>query len=268
MDAVGSTGLLVAAIRAEESQRPDRLFSDPYADILARETGRAALRRYRAASGSALPIIEVRTRWYDDALQRELESGIGQCVILAAGMDTRAFRLGWPAGARVFEVDRPAIIAAKESLLIDAAPRCVRVTIGTDLEEDWGARLQAREFDPAAPTVWLVEGVLQYLEQGLVRKIFERIEALSATRSVCLYDIVGKLLLDSPAMAATLQMMRDFGAPWIFGTDTPAALQPGWDACVEDIAEVGNRLGRWPFPAAPRDALGVPRGYFVTARRL
>ncbi len=215
MDAVGSTGLLVAAIRAEESGRSDRLFSDPFADALAGAAGQAALRRYRTASGAAVPIIEVRTRWYDDALHSVLGSGIAQCVIVAAGMDTRAFRLAWPQGARVFEVDRPQVIAWKESALAGATTRAsTRVTIGADLSEDWGERL-----------------------------------------------------LNSPPMASTLQMMREFGAPWIFGTDTPEMLLPNWAVHTDDIAEVGNRLGRWPFTAAPRNMPDVPRGYLVTATR-
>src|SRR5690348_16297583 len=103
MDPVALTGLLVAALRAEEAQRPDRLFDDPFAAALTGDEGRALLQRYRdSAAMGTVPIIEVRTRWYDDALGRAFASGFEQYVMLAAGMDARAYRLSWPAGARLF----------------------------------------------------------------------------------------------------------------------------------------------------------------------
>jgi hypothetical protein len=84
---------------------------------------------------------------------------------------------------------------------------------------------------------------------------------------VALYDVVGQSLLDSPVIASTLEMMRELGAPWIFGSDDPGALLPGWQRQVTEPAIVGNALKRWPFPAAPPGVPGVPRGYLIEANK-
>ncbi len=266
MNPVAVTGLLVAAIRAEESKRSDRLFEDPFADDLAGDAGRAALARFRAAGG-AVPIIEVRTRWFDEAFARAWEAGVRQFVLLAAGMDARAYRLAWPPGTRVFELDQPDVLAAKARALGDVAPRCERAAVGTDLAGDWAKELVASGFEPDAPTGWLVEGVLQYLGRPAVERLFAQLDALSRRGSVALYDVVGQVLLDAPFVAPMLAMMRDHGAPWIFGTDDPGALLGGWDAVVVDPAVPGNAWRRWPFPAPPAEARGVPRGYLVEATK-
>ena len=113
-EAVAGTGLLVAAIRAMESTREDRLFTDPYADKLAGDTGRALLAAAIAETGERSMVqIVVRTRFLDDALLRAVRVA-DQVVILAAGMDARAYRLAWPDGAAVYELDQPAVIAAKD----------------------------------------------------------------------------------------------------------------------------------------------------------
>jgi methyltransferase (TIGR00027 family) len=266
MNPVAITGLLVAAIRAEETKREDRLFEDPFAEALAGPEGRAALARHRAV-GPSIPIIEVRTRWYDEALARAAAGGVRQFVILAAGMDARAYRLSWPAGTRVFEVDQPDVIAEKARALSHATAKCERVAIGSNLAEDWPQRLTAQGFDRNARTAWLVEGLLQYLERAGVEALFARIDALSAPKSVALYDVVGQSLLDAPQLAPMLQAMQELGAPWRFGSDDPAALLGTWEAAVTEPAVVGNAWKRWPFPAAPPEARGVPRGYLVEATK-
>src|SRR5262245_16175119 len=140
-EAVASTGLLVAAIRARESAGDDPLFSDPYADKLAGETGRALLAAAIAETGERSTVqIVVRTRFLDDALLGAVRMA-DQVVILAAGMDARAYRLAWPDGTTVYELDQPAVIAAKADLLADDQPRCRRVAIGVDLADDWPAAL-------------------------------------------------------------------------------------------------------------------------------
>ncbi|XXT24007.1 SAM-dependent methyltransferase [Sorangium sp. So ce429] len=266
MNPVAITALLVAAIRAEESKRSDRLFDDPFAHALAGDAGHAALRAYRAAVGPSIPIIEVRTRWFDEALARAAATGIAQVVLLAAGMDARAYRLAWPAGTRVFEVDQPEVIAHKARVLGARAPASERVAIAADLATDWPTALRAARFDPAARTVWVVEGLLQYLDARSVETLMARVDSLSAPRSILLYDVVGRSLLESPALAAALRMMAELGAPWTYGSDDPAALVAahGWEAAVIDPGEVGARWGRWPFPPAPP---GAPRGHLVEASK-
>lgn len=270
MNPVAITGLLVAAIRAEESQRSDRLFEDPFAAALAGEAGRDVLARYRAASGRpSMPIIEVRTRYYDEGVARALQAGLRQFVILAAGMDARAYRLAWPEGTHVFEVDQPDVIAHKAAVLRSSKPACVRVAIGQNLANDWLASLVAEGFDPQVPTAWLVEGLLQYLDAQAVETLFARIDSLAARRSILLYDVVGQSLLKAPPLAPTLRMMAELGAPWIFGTDDPQALvaSRGWDTRVIGPDAFGARWGRWPFPPAPPGVPGIPRGYFVEATK-
>jgi methyltransferase (TIGR00027 family) len=266
MNAVATTGLLVAALRAEESKRKDRLFEDPFADTLAGEDGRRALARYRSVGGT-IPIIEVRTRWYDEALSRAWQAGIRQFVILAAGMDARAYRLDWPTGTRVFELDQPTVLQAKASALTAATPRCSRVAVETDLAGPWSDALVASGFARDTPTAWLVEGLLQYLERAAVERLFAQLDALSAPGSIALYDMVGQSLLDSPFLAPVLAMMRELGAPWIFGSDEPESFLRGFDSVAIDPAIPGNAWSRWPFPAPPPEARGVPRGYLVDATK-
>jgi len=268
MNPVAITGLLVAAIRAEETRRADRLFEDPFADALAGEAGRAELAKYRgAAPAPSVPIIEVRTRWYDDAIGRALRSGLRQIVILAAGMDSRSYRLSFPEATRVFELDQPAVIEHKRAALAGAVPRCERVALACDLAQDWVGPLERAGFKRDVPSLWLVEGLLQYLEAISVTSILSRVDALSRSGSVVLYDVIGESMLRSPVLASTLQMMRELGAPWIFGSDDPAALLPSWRARVTEPAIVGNELKRWPFPVAPPGVPGVPRGYFIEATK-
>ena len=267
--AVADTGVLVAAIRAEETRRPDRLFDDPFAERLAGESGRRMLAEAVATSGdkSTLQIV-VRTRFWDEALLNAVPP-VSQVVIVAAGLDARAYRLPWPDGTTVFELDQPAVIAAKAAALAGDEPRCLRVAIGVDLTTDWTDTLRSNGFDPKWPAVWLMEGLLQYLDEGAVHTLFERVDALSAPGSVLLYDIVGKTLLDSVMLAPVLEQMSRNGAPWLFGTDTPEQLceQLGWSAVVTDVATPGNEWNRWFAPAVPLDVPGVPRGYFVTATK-
>lgn len=105
---LGSTARRTAAVRAKESTRKDRLFNDPWAAALAGEEGAGWLKN--RSEDSVVPIV-LRTRFFDDFLQRiTLQSGIRQVVLMAAGMDTRAFRLGWPEQTRVFELDQSSVL--------------------------------------------------------------------------------------------------------------------------------------------------------------
>ncbi|KWX20018.1 methyltransferase [Mycolicibacterium wolinskyi] len=266
---VADTGLLVAAIRAEETRRDDGLFSDPFAEKLAGESGRRLLADALAATGEKTTLqIIVRTRFWDEALLRATRT-VDQVVILAAGMDARAYRLPWPDGTVVFELDQPAVIAAKNERLAEDRPRCRRVALGVDLTADWTASLYDNGFDADKPAVWLIEGLLQYLDEAAVHTLFDRVDAMSAAGSVLLYDVVGKTLLDAAMLAAVRESMAASGAPWLFGTDQPGELSGrlGWSAVVTDIAEPGNAWNRWFAPAVPLDVPGVPRGYFVEATK-
>ena len=102
--AVAATGLLVAAMRAEENLRDDALFRDPFAERLAGEDGRRLLAESVAATGQPAAPIVVRTKLYDESL---LGGGHAQAVILAAGMDARSYRLPWPVRLRLGRSTRP-----------------------------------------------------------------------------------------------------------------------------------------------------------------
>jgi methyltransferase (TIGR00027 family) len=264
-EAVAATGLLVAAMRAEESVREDAIFHDPFADRLAGDDGRQLLAESRVQTEQPSAPIVVRTRLYDEALLQV--PGVSQAVILAAGMDARSYRLPWQDGATVFEVDQPRVIAIKDERLAGEQPRCHRIGVGIDLAEDWPKVLEAQGFDRAAPTVWLIEGLLQYLDALDVDRLFTRVDALSVPGSVLLYDVVGTALLEAPFLAATLAYMEKLGAPWVFSSDAPAALieNHGWTADVTDMAVPGHTWKRWAHPPVPADVPNAPRGYFVEA---
>lgn len=184
---VGVTALAVAAGRAVETGRPDGLVDDPYArafvDAAAPQLPDAPWDDERWATRSTY--LGVRSRFFDECLSGAAAAGTGQVVLLAAGLDTRAFRLGWPAGVTVFEIDQGAVLEFKERILerehADAAAG--RVAVPVDLRHDWPAALTAAGFDPSRPTVWLAEGLLPYLPAAAERLLFERVHELSAPGS-------------------------------------------------------------------------------------
>jgi len=264
MHGVGLTSLWVAAWRAVESERPDALFHDPFARALAGPEGFAVLASARAASPIEAPTIPVRTRYFDARITRGT-----QVVLLAAGMDSRAFRLSWPPGTRVYEVDQPEVLGLKEQRLGGAVPACVRIPVPIDLAHDWPGALRGEGFRPEAPTVWLLEGLLPYLDETMVRSLLARLSALSAEGSVLLTDVIGKLLLDAPQLRPMVEFVQRLGAPWKYGTDDPEGLlEPlGWSVKADDLGAHAAEVGRWPWPVIPRSVPGIPRSYLVEATR-
>ncbi|MFI9721504.1 SAM-dependent methyltransferase [Streptomyces sp. NPDC052396] len=251
LDPVAGTALLTAALRDRESRRPDRLFDDPLAGLLAGEAGRA-----QAEAFGEQPAIAVRTRYFDERLARITGAGDGprQLVLPAAGMDTRAHRLPFPAGSTCYEADRPELLELKNSLLAQApAATCRRVTVPADLAADWPAALAAAGFSPEEPTCWLVEGLTQYLQEPDVLRLFDRIAELSAPGSHLLTDFVSASLLADPASRPMLDGMAARGAAWHYGTDDPRPLltERGWEVELTDFAEFGRSLGRWPDEPRP-----------------
>lgn len=272
LDRVAGTARWTAAERARETARADRLFEDPLAAALAGEAGHELAERMRGTSDP--PGFAIRTRFFDDALTDALgvRGAASQAVLVAAGMDTRAYRLELPRSVVVFELDRPELLALKERTLTEAGatPRCIRRPVGVDLAGDWAGPLTTAGFDPTAPAVWLVEGLVFYLHPAEVHRLFDEITGLSATGSELLVDTIGRSLLDSPDMKPWLDQLADQGVPWHFGTDRPEdeLFAPrGWRAAVSMYSEVGTRLGRWPHPVVPRDAPDVPQSFLIRAAR-
>jgi methyltransferase (TIGR00027 family) len=270
VEAVGLTAQWTAAARARETARPDRLFDDPWADSLAGPEGSELLALMEQKLG-AVPTIPVRTRFFDDTIVRlTREPGFGQVVLLAAGMDTRAFRLELPSSVRLFELDQPALLTRKDRRLAEmaATPRCARSPVGVDLSGDWGDDLVRAGFRDE-PTVWVAEGLLSYLTEAQVHGLLDAVTALSTPRDRLLIDVAGRSLLDSAHLVAWLRILAERNMGWHFGTDDPEGLlaRHGWDAEVIQYGEERANFGRWPWPPAPRDDLRWPHSYLVIGRR-
>ncbi|KUI32574.1 class I SAM-dependent methyltransferase [Mycobacterium sp. GA-2829] len=193
---VGSTATGVAASRALASKQPDPLIFDPYADPLVKAVGLDYCNK--RADGElhveghpmldnrrASEQIAVRTRFFDDFFITATAAGVRQAVILASGLDTRAYRLDWPAGTVVYEIDQPEVIEFKTRTLADlgASPTAELRTVAIDLRDDWAVALRAAGFDPTAPTAWIAEGLLIYLPPEAQDRLFDNIIALSAPGS-------------------------------------------------------------------------------------
>ena len=267
LDKLAGTAQWVAAARAAESARTDRLFDDPWADALAGTGGKAWLER-RFRSGFC-DYLAVRTRFFDDfLLEATTAHRIRQVVILAADMDTRALRLEWPAGTRIFELDQPELVALKEQTLLDngASVPDGRTVIGADLNDDWEAALLAAGFDPHRPSAWLLEGLLVYLPADVVAQLLERVTALASQGSQLGSDLVNCGTLTSILSRTMLNQLRDDGVPWRFGTDTPELLfgAHGWAATRSCLGSTAERYGR-PSGAGPRSFPNEPAAFFVTA---
>jgi methyltransferase (TIGR00027 family) len=193
---VGATATMVAASRAVASQGPNPLLDDKFADPLVRAVGLDPFiriidgdvdfaddplmnRKTRAEQ------MTVRTRFFDEFFIDATEDGVRQAVILASGLDTRAYRLPWSAGTVVYEIDQPQVIAFKTNTLagLGAAPTAERRTVAIDLREDWPAALRQSGFDVSQPTAWSAEGLLPYLPPEAQDRLFDHITELSAPGS-------------------------------------------------------------------------------------
>jgi methyltransferase (TIGR00027 family) len=195
---------------------------------------------------------------------------VRQIVILAAGMDARAFRLPWPAGTTVYELDRPEVLAAKSATLAGAQPRCRWQTIAVDLAEPaWPDVLTAAGFDPGQQSAWLVEGLLMYLDEATVHILLGTIAALAQPGSWLGADLMGVAMFQLPLLRPWLALFAAQNAPLRFGTDSPEALFAGvgWQATALQPGDEGANFGRWPFPVMPRELRRVPRSFLVAARR-
>ena len=179
------TARMCAASRWEESSRPDSLFDDPLAKKLAGDEGLAQ------PMGSW--IMTPRTRYADDYLRLHYGNGCRQLVLLGAGMDSRAFRMGGLDDLKVFEVDQRTIFDVKEPLVANDRPKvAARRVVATDFTARgaWARDLAAAGFDERTPTVWILEGLLMYLSMGDTTDLMRHIGDLSARGSVVFHDAV------------------------------------------------------------------------------
>src|SRR6202012_2117225 len=193
---VGSTALFVATARALEAQKPDPLVVDPYAEVFCRAVGGGGAdildgkipdHQLKTADfgENFVNFQAARTKYFDEYFRRAAEAGVRQVVVLAAGLDSRAYRLDWPAATTIFELDQPQVLDFKREVLADAGaqPRAERPEIAVDLREDWPQALRDSGFDPAKPSAWIAEGLLVYLPVDAREKLFIGIDALASAGS-------------------------------------------------------------------------------------
>jgi methyltransferase (TIGR00027 family) len=209
VNSVGYTALLVAGWRALHALSPQPLVRDEYAKVFIAASQDPYLAGVLANPGTsedetAFPrLYGVQTRFFDDFFTSAGDAGIRQAVIVAAGLDSRAYRLEWPEGTTVFEVDLPKILEFKASVLGErgAAPKARRREVAADLRTDWPTPLRAAGFDPQRPSAWSVEGVLPYLTDEAQNALFTRISELCAPGSRVAVGALGSRL-DREQLAA------------------------------------------------------------------
>jgi methyltransferase (TIGR00027 family) len=286
---VGITALMVAAGRAMESKREDALIDDPYAETFVTHSGTTVPipTSWATINGSENQseadkqwanlwtvmsgYLGVRSRFFDEYFLDASTAGIRQVVILAAGLDTRAFRLPWPAHVELFEIDQPKVLEFKDSVLEEqgALAGCARHVVPIDLRADWPEALLRAHFDPERPTAWLAEGLLPYLPGTAEEALFAHVHRLSAAGSWFAAeetDPNARSVLHDPAFQ---DMQRRFGFDM-------AALWPdddrpdperwlrdhGWQVTAIDRDQAADRYGR----TLGEFADGIFKGALLTAR--
>jgi methyltransferase (TIGR00027 family) len=196
---VGVTATMVASVRAAASRQKNPVINDPFAEPLVRAAGVDMFTRLASGglefsdigSGWFVDFFAVRTRFFDGFFPEAASAGIRQAVIVASGLDSRAYRLKWPTDNVVYEIDQPAVIAFKNSTLfhLDALPATELRTVQTDLRHDWPTALQQAGFDPTAPSAWMLEGLMiGYLPADAQSRMLDQITQLSAPGSRLIAD--------------------------------------------------------------------------------
>lgn len=281
---VGSTAVMVAAARASETESPNPLIRDPFARILVDGAGTGMWEaflddsladRVAGADPEAAAVLTnmlsyqaVRTHFFDAYFRGASDAGIRQIVILASGLDSRAYRLDWPAGTRVYEIDQPKVLEYKAQRLAayGAQPSADRLEVPIDLRQDWPAALKGQGFDPSQPTAWLAEGLLMYLPAEAQDRLFELITELSAPGSRVSAEAVGHhdeqrraamrerfdKFADQLGMQKTIDI-QDLTYNDVERADVTEWLNAhGWKASATSSTDEMRRLNRW-VPLADGD---------------
>lgn len=225
---VGTTATMVAAGRAMATRDPRGLINDPFAEPLVRAVGLdfftkmmdgeldltaieriSPLRMQALVDGMAL-----RTKYFDDYFGNATDAGVRQVVILASGLDSRAYRLPWPADTVIYEIDQPQVIDFKARTLagIGAEPTAIRRTVPIDLRADWPSALRVAGLDLSAPTAWLAEGLLIYLPPDAQDRLFDNVTALSVPGSTIATEFVpGIVNFDAARLREMSKPFREHG---------------------------------------------------------
>ena len=295
---VGSTAVMVAAARASETASDDPLINDPYAKLLVAGAGTGIwemllddtlVEKVEALDAEVAAVYRhmrnyqaVRTHFFDAFFADAVAAGIRQVVILASGLDSRAYRLDWPAGTTVYEIDQPKVLAYKEQTLAanNVTPAAERRAVAIDLRQDWPAALTAAGFDPAAPTAWLAEGLLMYLPAESQDRLFDQITALSAPGSRIAAETAGNHRSDErrqqmserfKKIAETIGLEQTIDIQDLIYQDEDRAPvrawldEHGWQAASQPSTAEMRRLNRWVDVSVTDDADAFSE--FVTAVR-
>ncbi|MEV4509153.1 SAM-dependent methyltransferase [Dactylosporangium sp. NPDC049525] len=255
----------IAAVRARETERPDRLFADAFARELAGPRGFAIMAASEQASGGENSFIPVRVRWFDDFTMAAVTAGVRQVVLLGAGLDTRAYRLDLPADVDWYELDRREVLAGKDITLAGHAPRCRRHVVVGDVCGDWVTPLLDAGFDRHGRTLWLAEGLFFYLTEQMIVEMLRSAAQGCGAGSLLGADVIGTAGLDSPAMRPYRDWCRQNSVPPPFGSDDPEALlvSGGWQ--LDHITAPGAPDANYDRLPAQPDGLMPGRTHLVTA---
>jgi methyltransferase (TIGR00027 family) len=295
---VGSTAVMVAAARAGETERENPLIRDPYARVLVAGAGTGVWEslldddfsaQVAEVDAEAAAIFEhmgnyqaVRTHFFDAFFAQASAATIRQIVILASGLDSRAYRLDWPAGTTVYEIDQPKVLEYKAATLAShgAQPSAQRREVPMDLRFDWPKALRAAGFDPSVPTAWLAEGLLMYLPAEAQDRLFEQITELSAVGSRIAAETAGVQAADrrEQMRARFEKIAARFGLASALDIQELIYEDPdradvadwlnahGWVASAVGSQQEMRRLDRWVLPDELTDSDSAAAfSYFVTA---
>jgi methyltransferase (TIGR00027 family) len=299
-ESVGATALGVAAARAAETESENPLISDPFARVFLDAAGDGMWNWFAAPDLPAeiaeaepdlkprmqgmVDYMAARTSFFDQFFLDATRAGVRQVVILAAGLDSRAWRLPWPHGTTVYELDQPQVLEFKSSTLREngAQPTSDLVSVPVDLRHDWPAALQQAGFDDSAPSAWSAEGLLPFLPAAAQELLFERVQALGAAGSRIAVEAPGADFLDEDAQAKrreSMQRVRDLMTKLEPQRNIPE-VQDLW--YFEEREDVDKWLARhgWNVTVTPAEELmasyhrtppdiedATPKTLFVAAER-
>ena len=279
-ESVGATALGVAAARAADTESDDPLISDPFARVFLDTVGDGVWNWYGAPElppevleaepdmpqrmQGLVSYFATRTKFFDTFFLDATGAGIGQVVILAAGLDARSWRLPWPDGTTVYELDQDRVLDFKASTLHEhgAEPKCHRVAVAVDLRQDWPTALQQAGFDPSAPSAWSVEGLLMYLPSAAQDLLFDRIQGLTAPGSRIGVEGLGPDFADPEARAqrrAQWDRVREIMANTDTRLEIPNTDELWYFEKREDVGDWWRRHG-WQVTVTPSDELMASYG--------
>lgn len=275
---------MVAAARALEAAKPNPLAVDPYAEMFTRAVGGQwagvldgnAPEHPLATTEFGEPFINfqgARTKYFDAYFEGAAAAGVRQIVLLAAGLDSRAYRLDWPAGTTIYELDQPQVLEFKREVLArnGTEPKAERREIAVDLRDDWQRALIDSGFDPARPSAWIAEGLLIYLPATAQEQLFIGIDALAAPGSWAAIEEGAPMpaeVFAAKRAEAQAAGMKDGFFQLIYNEQIAPAADwfgaRGWRAEATGLADYFRTVGR-PVPTNPDAATMIASNSLVTA---